>query len=155
MTDPESLTEIEKLLLMAATVHGLGPKTDLSGANTAEVVRQALRWAGLWDKVDRAWIRGGEEYSVIDPVYGPLVRMVQASFPVDPGKPAENAGEVLFEGAGNWGDPQDSNDPPADPTFNSCRLTVCGMQLARQLLEQHPEYRKTPKQENTENVDRD
>src|SRR5436190_12285719 len=35
------------LLLMAAAVHELGPGTNLSYANTAKAMRQALHWAGL------------------------------------------------------------------------------------------------------------
>jgi len=44
MDDIEILTPTERLLLMAAAVHGLGPNTDLSRANTAKVIGQALQW---------------------------------------------------------------------------------------------------------------
>ena len=43
----ESLTETERLLLMAAAVQDLGPQTDLHGANTVKAVAQVLRWRGL------------------------------------------------------------------------------------------------------------
>ena len=44
---PETLTETERLLLMAAAIHDLGPATDLGRANSARVVNQVLRWRGL------------------------------------------------------------------------------------------------------------
>ena len=57
-------------------------------------------------------------------------------------QPAERPGPPLFQGAGNWGVPGDSNHPPSRPHFTACRLTADGVRLARLLLEQHPEYLK-------------
>jgi len=42
----EPTVSARELLLMAAAVHKLGPNTNLSYANTAEVMREALHWAG-------------------------------------------------------------------------------------------------------------
>ena len=50
MDDSDRLTETERQLLMAAAVHGLGPGTDLSRANTARVVNQVLQWRGAAQK---------------------------------------------------------------------------------------------------------
>jgi hypothetical protein len=128
---------------MAAAVHGLGPNTDLTRANTAKVVGQALRWAGLVDdELREAW-DAMEDHPAIDQVYGALIRMTLQTQRVGPGRPPERPGEVLFEGSGNWGQPGDPECPPAFPHFNSCRLTARGEQLARELLERYPQYRKT------------
>jgi hypothetical protein len=128
------LTEMDRLLLMAAAVHGLGSSTDLRRANAAKVVGQALVWAGLVDdEVREAW-RSLEGHPAIDQCYEALIRMIRrldAAWANDPTQP-------LFEGMGNFGSRE---DPPAYPHFTSCRLTLGGEQLARELLEQHPEYR--------------
>ena len=42
----EPLTEMERLLLMAAAVLGFGPDRDLSSANTWKVIAQVLTWSG-------------------------------------------------------------------------------------------------------------
>lgn len=142
MVLPE-LTEMESLLLMAASVHSLGPETDLSCANTKIVVAQAIGWAGLnsnelrkrWNGVDN----GPAVDTVLDQVYQPLARMI-FQIGANGGRSPERPGVPLFEGNGNWGIPGDPNSPPCDPHFNSCRLTTEGERVAHQLLEQNPEY---------------
>jgi hypothetical protein len=137
-----ALTEIERLLLMAAAIHGLGPKTNLSVANADRVVGQVLEWAGLMDaEVREAWENPGMEYRpAIIRVYGALIRMTHQMHRGGSGRPPAKPGEVLFEGGGNFGT---ADDPQAFPHFTSCRLTARGEQLARQLLEQYPDYGKS------------
>jgi hypothetical protein len=134
------LSKMEKLLLMAAAVHGLGPQTDITCANTAKVVLQALEWAGL-DGVDvcNQW-NNLEWHPALDEVYRPLVRMTKQQLRTGGHRPAERSGPALFEGGGNWGVPGDPGRPPCDPHFNSCRLTEMGEQIAMALLAEHPEF---------------
>jgi hypothetical protein len=133
------LTDMERLLLMAAAVRGLGPNTDLSRANTWKIVLQALKWSGLDSpEVRELWLQN-EWHPALEAVYGPLVRMTQPQCLDDSFRPAERPGPALFEGCGNWG--ISGERPPCDPHFNSCRLTTLGEQVALALLEQHPEYR--------------
>jgi hypothetical protein len=141
MVDRNTMTEIDQLILMAAYVHGLGPNTNLSYANADRVVGQALEWAGLMDdEVRAAWENPGVAYHpAIVRVYGALIRMTHQIHRVGPGMPPERPGEVLFEGAGNLGTP---DQPHAFPHFTSCRLSARGEQVACELLEQHPEYRR-------------
>ncbi|MCH8807025.1 MAG: hypothetical protein IH986_13170 [Planctomycetes bacterium] len=138
----EMLTETERLLLMAAGVHGLGPNTDLSCANTARVVDQALRWLGLTAEEIRRGLNEPECHPVSEEVYNVLVRMTHQTHRDGPGPAPERPGKALFEGGGNWGVPGDASSPPAWPHFNSCRLTAHGERIALELLEQHPEYRE-------------
>ena len=137
------LTETESLLLMAAAVQGLGPRTNLIYANSARVVHQVLKWRGLSE--DQLWSGWGERDC--DPqheqVFRALVRMVQMKLRGGSWRPAERPGVALFEGGGNWGVPGDSSHPPSWPLFNSCRQTAEGKKLARKLLKEHPEYRKS------------
>jgi hypothetical protein len=141
MTNENSLNELEQLLLMAAAVHELTPKSHF--AITAKVVRQVLRWTGSFsEEVIEAW-NSDDDHSTIDLVYGTLVRMTQPINSNGPIRPPEREGEVLFEGQGNWGNPRNPDNPPAYPHFNACRLTIHGWNLANNLLMEHPEYRKT------------
>lgn len=142
MNDIEILTKSERLLLMAAAVHGLGPGTDLTRANAARVVNQALIWTGLSsDKIRQGW-ECPEANPIIEETYNALVRMTRELHRGKPGRNPERIDDALFEGGGNWGVPCDPNSPAAWPQFNSCRLTANGERIARELLERHPEYRK-------------
>ncbi len=140
MNGASDLTEVEQQLLMAAAVHGLGPATDLRRANTARVVDQVLRWRGL----TAAQVNAGWRNEDCDPeheaVCAALIRMTHHVHREGPGRAPERPGAALFEGGGNWGVPGDPNRPACWPQFNSCRLTAEGEQVARALLEQHPEY---------------
>lgn len=139
MTDTVALIEMERLLVMAAAVHGLGPNTPLT-ANAAKVVRQALQWAGLMnDEVREAWSRLEYHPAILD-CYGTLIRMIRQFLQNDRILPPERLGEALFEGAGNFGTPR---EPRAFPDFTSCHLTEYGELVAKELLEQYPEYRQT------------
>lgn len=122
---------------MSAAVHGLGPNTRLT-ANANKVVGQALEWSGQLDgDVKEAWLNF-EDHSTIDQCYEVLIGMIRQLLPNGAQKLPERPGEVLFEGAGNLGSPE---DPPASPHFTSCRLTEYGESIARELLQHHPEYR--------------
>ena len=135
MTGTEGISEIERLLLMAAAVHGLGPGTDLSRANTAKVVDQVLKWTGVNDgEVREAW-SSIESHPAMDRVYTVLISMVQS----DSGKLPERPGDPLFKGGGNWGGPEES---PCNLHFNSCRLTELGERIAFQLLQENSHHRK-------------
>ena len=134
------LTEVERQLLVAAAVHGLGPSTDLSRVSTARIVNQVLRWRGVTeDQIESGW-----RLEDCDPehatVYAALVRMTHETHTKGPGRVPERSGPALFEGGGNWGVPGDPNHPACWPEYNSCRLTAEGERLARALLAQHPEY---------------
>ena len=130
MDNKETLTETERLLLMAAAVQRLGPNTDLDRANTARVVDQVLRWICLGaEEISRGW-----EEPAIGPihreVYNVLIRMTYQM----PNRAPERPGTPLFEGNGNWGVPGDPIRPACLPQYNSCRLTAEGEQLASELL---------------------
>ena len=152
MDDLETLTETERLLLMAAAVQGLGANADLSRANTARVVNQVLRWRGLSaEEISRGWLeleersvrkkrrKGGYSEPVHEEVYNVLVRMTRQMGRV--GRAPERPGEPLFEGSGNWGVPGDPKRPASWPHYNSCRLTAHGERIGQELLGRHPEYR--------------
>jgi hypothetical protein len=142
MDKPENLTETERLLLMAAAVHELGPATDLSRANTARVVDQVLRWRGLSAEEVRDGWQDQECGPIHEEAYNALIRMTHQTTRMGPWRPPERPGVPLFEGSGNWGVPGDPNCPACWPQFNSCRLTAEGERMARDLLGQYPEYRK-------------
>ena len=130
MDEIDTLTETERLLLMAAAVQRLGPSTDLDRANTARVVDQVLRWLGLSAlEISRGW-----DEAAIGPihqeVYNVLIRMTYQM----PNRAPERPGTLLFEGAGNWGVPGDPTRPACLPQYNSCRLTAEGERLACELL---------------------
>lgn len=141
----ETLSETEKLLLMAADYQALGPETNVFFANTYLVVHQVLRWLGLDDEQIRlGWQEESEGWCTSpthDAVYNALVRMTYQF----PSRPQERPGPALFEGGGNWGVP--GLHPPCYPFYNSCRLTERGQQLAKELLAQHPQYLTAPKVE--------
>jgi hypothetical protein len=134
------LTENERLLLMAAVVHELGPGADLTRANTARVVDQVLRWRGLSDQQVRAGWRDLDCDPMHREVYEALVRMTGHRYGDVLLRAPERPGLPLFEGAGNWGVPGDPSRPACWPQYNACRLTAEGEELARELLAQHPEY---------------
>jgi hypothetical protein len=138
MTAADTVTEIERQLLMAAAVHGLGPDADIRYANTARVVNQVLRWRGLTPEEINAGWRDDDCDPEHDAVYTALIRITHQLHMHGPGRAPERPGPALFEGGGNWGDV----DLPASwPHFNSCRLTAEGERLALELLERHPAYR--------------
>jgi hypothetical protein len=144
MDENETLTETEQLLLMAAAVHGMGPRTNLSYANTARVVDQVLRWRGLSaEEINNGW-RQPECDPVHEEVYSALILMTHQKHSVGPGRAPGRPGVPLFEGGGNWGVPGDPSRPACWPQYNSCRLTAEGERVARELLERHPEYRNNP-----------
>jgi hypothetical protein len=143
MAGASDLTEVEQQLLMAAAVHGLGPTTDISRANTVRVVNQVLRWRGFTDEQVQAGWRDDDCDPEHDAVYAALVRMTHQQLPGGGLRPGERQGPALFEGGGNWGVPGDPDRPSCWPHFNSCRLTSEGQRLAWLLLEQHPECRKS------------
>jgi hypothetical protein len=142
MDEVETLTENERLLLMAAAVHNQDSRTDLYRANTARVVDQVLRWRGLSPTA----IREGWRQDDCDPlhreVYDTLVRMTRMKLRARGWRPPVRPGVPLFEGAGNWGVPDDPSRPACWPQYNSCRLTAAGKRLAQKLLAQSPEYSK-------------
>jgi hypothetical protein len=124
MHDTSGLTENQKLVLMAAAVHGLGPETDLMYANARRVVRQALVWQGYWDQeLDAVW-NPYDGSPALEAVYGALLSLIKM-------------GEPLFEGAGNLGS---DSLPSAFPDFVSCRLTTRGQAMAEQLLAEQPRF---------------
>ncbi len=61
------------------------------------------------------------------------------------GFPDDRFTEGIMQLESKWEIRYACGDPKRPPAFhfNSCRLTVRGEQLARQLLEQHPEYRRS------------
>src|SRR5688572_15405379 len=129
MDEQRTLSEAQRLLLMAAAVHNLRPQTKLT-ANCGRVVWTALQWAGLLTPdVQAAWDNDFEWHPVVRDWQGILIGMIQ---PVPPE-------EALFEGAGNLGTPA---EPVALPWFTACRLTPRGERLADELLGQHPEYNR-------------
>jgi hypothetical protein len=142
LDESEKLKEIERQLLLAAAVHGLGPATDLSRANTARVVNQVLRWRGRCAEELRYVWREQNGDPLHDEVYGALIRMTRQIACGAEGRTPERPGTPLFEGGGNWGVPEDPSCPACEPEFNSCRLTKEGQQLAQVLLQRHPEYCK-------------
>ncbi len=131
---------MEKLLLMAAAVHRLGPDTDISEANTVKVVFQALEWSGFNMAEIREQYKQSDYHPAVAEAYIPLVRMTQEILQDNSVRLPERSGPALFEGAGNWGVPDDPESPPCDPNYNSCRLTPLGLEIAKALLAAHPEY---------------
>src|SRR5215469_10564921 len=133
MEKPETLTETERQLLMAAAVQGLGPGTNLGRANTACVVDQVLRWRGLSaDEVRRGWRELDCDCDPVhEEVYASLIRMTHQVCTDGPGRAPERPGPALFEGGGNWGVSGDPDCPASWPQFNSCRLTAKGERVAR------------------------
>jgi hypothetical protein len=129
MTKALELSEMQRLLLMAAAVHGLCPGAPLT-SNCGRVLGTALRWAGrLTPDVLASWTDDFDIHPVVRECYSALILMVQH-------RPAE---EASLEGAGNFGTP---SEPLAQPWFTSCRLTERGELVAEDLLSQHPGYRQ-------------
>ena len=114
---------------MAAAVHGLGPETDLTHANSAKVMRQALHWAGLLHGEIETCFESYDDAPPVTEFYDALESMILEKMPK----------EVLFEGGGNWGGPGFRR---AAAHFTSCRLSKRGWSLANRLLERHPHYRE-------------
>jgi hypothetical protein len=139
MGGADDLTDVERQLLTAALIHGLGPATSLGRANTLRVVNQVLQWRGLTaEEIDSGW-RTEDTGSQHETVYAALVHMVHQACRDGGFRPSARPGPALFEGGGNWGVPGDPDHPACLPHFNSCRLTPEGERLARQLLEQRSE----------------
>jgi hypothetical protein len=138
MNDHDRLTETEQLLLMAAAVQGMGPESDLTYANTARAVNQALQWRGLSAEEIRHGWHEPESHPILVEVYDVLVRMTHQMEQVGPGRAPERPGTPLFEGAGNWGVPGDPDCPACWPQFNSCRLTAHGERIAQEMLSMSP-----------------
>ena len=125
----EPTVSARDLLLMAAAVHDLGPRTDLKYANTAKVMRQVLHWARLLQGEVEECFESYDECPPVTQFCETLISMMPQSRPA----------EILFECQGNWGDP---GEPRASAHFTSCRLTERGWSLAIELLERHPRYRE-------------
>jgi hypothetical protein len=136
---------MERLLLMAAAVQGRTSESDIDHANTAKIVAQVLWWTRPdFEAIQERW-RAADYTLSFDEVYDPLVHMTQSRLRSGGFRPAKRPGPALFEGSGNWGSenwgvPGELGLPPADPLFNSCRLTSLGEQIARALLAQNPAY---------------
>lgn len=131
-TSSYEMNNMQQLLLMAAYVLGLGPEIEMR-ANCAGVVAQALKWAGLWSNAIRTEWTDGEspaEDRSWEAWYDELIVMIRH----------EPASDALFQGGGNFGS---KSLPAAYPLYTSCRLTAAGWQIAEQLIEQHPEYKKS------------
>jgi hypothetical protein len=140
VSSSQNLSEIERQLLMAAAVQGLGPATDLERANTAKVVNQVLRWRGFSaEEVNAGWWDEdfAPEHGAVYEVLIGLVYQVNN----ESSRHALRRGAALFEGRGNWGVPGVPNYPACSPQFNSCRLTAEGERLANELLKEQPEGR--------------
>ncbi len=145
MNDPETLTETEQLLLMAAAVQGLGPDSDLVHGNTSRtsrIVNQVLRWRGLTEAEIRRDTEGSQNlHPIRTEVYNALIHMTRQKIRGGSWREAERPGPALFEGGGNWGVPGNPDRPACWPEFNSCRLTTDGERIAQELLAGHPECR--------------
>ena len=128
------LDEPERLLIMAAHMHGRAPDEpeERIRANCGKVIAQALVWAGLWTEQLRPHFQDRMDLTIAE-WYSTLIAMTQV--PVE---------ELLLEGWGNLGSPV--GDPPAAPTFTACRLTNKGWDLAKQLLAENPDYCSKPKE---------
>jgi hypothetical protein len=113
------LGDRERLLLMAALIHGVRPREEVR-ANCMRVIRQALIWAGLWKD---GMHRGSPLHPVVDDWYRTLIRMTQ-HLP---------ASELRIEGFGKLA-------LPAFPHYTGCRLTPKGRKVAKRLLASHSEY---------------
>lgn len=133
------LTKIEQLLLVAALLQDKGPTSDFA-ACTGKILRQALRLSGFsLDAINELWQQAQSDINtkpaLVDEYYEVLIRLTDAGY-----RKPERHQYPLFEGQGNWGIPEGS--PPAFPDYNACRLTFIGEEIARDLLEWHPEYSK-------------
>lgn len=131
-----SITDDEKLLLIAALLEGMSPDSPVDRANTSRLVWRAVLISGRasGDEMD-AWVRheDPEPEAILD-LYHTLVHMVQVRY--------QNPRLALFDGRGNWGDPSDPDSSAAHSNYNSVRLSRLGAQIAFELLPDHPEYRR-------------
>ena len=118
------LDERQRLLLRAALLHGAPPGEEVQ-ANCARVLRQALVWAGLWNKRLARALRQDSEDPVLAAWYRTLIEMTR-----------DASGAPLIEGLGNFGS---LTTPAAFPTYTACRLTSRGRELAERLFAEHPE----------------
>jgi hypothetical protein len=120
--EESQLGDRERLLLMAALIHGGRPREEVR-ANCMRVIRQALVWAGLWSDE----MKHGSDHTlhpVIDDWYQTLITMTRY-LPTT---------EALIEGHGNLA-------LPAFPHYTGCRLTARGRKVAKRLLAPHTEFR--------------
>jgi hypothetical protein len=122
MDDEISREEREKLILMAASVHGAplnGPYT----ANCGRVLGQALIWACLWNDTVKEQLYGDKvgDTSTVEAWYATLIAMTK-HIPES---------ETLIQGWGNL-------NLPAAPAYTSCGLTSKGWDLAEKLLADRP-----------------
>src|ERR1700722_9503473 len=91
MGDDGMITDTERLLLMAAAVHGLGPNNDMRRANAAKLVEQALQWLGLSvEEINRQC--PDPESPRFEEVHNALVRMVHQLQRDRPGRQPERPG---------------------------------------------------------------
>ena len=121
------LSERQRLLLMAAYLHGAKPEAEIR-ANCGRVLRQALLWAGLWNETLERDSRHDIENPVIADWYNTLIAMTRE---------VPNS-ELLIEGQGNLGSP---DHPPAFPSYTGCRLTTKGRECAERLFTAYPQFR--------------
>ncbi len=119
------LGDREKLLLMAAYLHGARPGAEIR-ANCWRVLRQAMRWAGVLTQQIESDTRRDVDNPIIDDWYRALIAMTQVPEP-----------EKLIEGQGNLGS---ATSPPAFPSYTGCGLTDNGWKLAQRLFAEHPQY---------------
>ena len=131
------LEERERLILMAAQMHGRSPDeaAERMTANCGKVLAQALVWAGLWTNQMRRDMPGGNEYedSTVQDWYDTLIAMTQVA-----------SDEALLEGRGNLGSPD--GDRAAAPTFTACRVTIRGRALAQEFFMEYPQLTSQPKE---------
>lgn len=117
----QNLNERERLLLMAAYLHGPGPEEELARANCWRVLREAMRWGGVLDEQVEA--TGGQcDHPVVEEWYTVLIGMIDR--------------EWLLRGAGNLGGEEGQ---AAWPAYTGCGVTEEGRDLAERLWAEHPE----------------
>jgi hypothetical protein len=124
---PPSLDERKCLLVMAAFLHGAQPGAEVR-ANCGRVLRQALKWAGLWNDQLEHDYHCDVENPIIADWYRTLIKLTR-HVPL---------AEALIEGQGNLGS---DSQPPAFPRYTGCRLTSVGRMSAERLFVEHPQYR--------------
>jgi hypothetical protein len=108
----KDLGERERLLLLAAYLHGVRPGARIH-ANCWRVLRQALFWAGLLDEQMESDTRHDVENPVIADWYRALISMVRQTPET----------ERLIQGYGNLGS---GTHAPAFPSNTGCGLTDKG-----------------------------
>ncbi len=128
-----NLSERERLLLMAAFLHGTKAEAEIR-ANCGQVLRQALVWAGHWKENQDNREFDDNLNPVIKDWYGDLISMIRDNL----------ESGLLMEGSGNLGSADDlpfgnPDDEPAAPNFTGCRLTQRGREIAQRLLKVYPQ----------------